>query len=150
MPSAFSLLGSRNTVIKLDTTELDRLVKELPEMEDEIVRSTAFAAMGRMVAHAEASVDTGANMNSIHVKTIDFDGSGVAIAAAKAANPAAGIADFPKPTKHGIAHVGPAMEYSLYLEFGTHKMAAQPFVYPAMEGVEQELATFTKESFTRR
>lgn len=35
--------------------------------------------------------------------------------------------------------VGTNVEYSVYVEFGTSKMAAQPYLFPAAEAVMQEI-----------
>lgn len=35
--------------------------------------------------------------------------------------------------------VGSAVEYSVYVEFGTSKMAAQPYLFPAAEAALQEI-----------
>lgn len=40
--------------------------------------------------------------------------------------------------------VGTNVEYSVYVEFGTYKMAAQPYLRPAVERVSRNLATYFK------
>lgn len=69
-----------------------------------IVRGIAFAVEG--AAKTLAPVDTGALRNSI-TTTVGDNGM--------------------------TAEVGPTVEYAIYQELGTHKMAPRPFLGPAFE-----------------
>jgi HK97 gp10 family phage protein len=120
--------------IRLDTTELDRLARALSLNRDQMVRKIAFEVEG--VAKTLAAVDTAAMRNSIYTVTPNEDGYGAASAAAQAANPKAATAPHPAPGV-GRAHVGPCVEYAEYVELGTSRMAAQPFLVPAVEQVGQ-------------
>jgi HK97 gp10 family phage protein len=120
------------TVIKVDTTVLDRVIRELPNRVEYVGRKMAF----RIEASAKqrAPVDTGALRASIYTATQKF--SGYAGAAAKAKGRA--TEEHPAPSGNVIAVVGPCVEYSEYVEFGTHKMGAQPYLTPAVEEVSKE------------
>jgi len=125
--------------IEIDTRVLDRIIRNHPKKVSELVRKTAFKV--EQNAKMRAAVDTGAMRNSIYVVTPDSDSYTQAAGAAKAANPNAETSPLPQPTGEFTAHVGPAVEYAVYVELGSHKMAAQPFLVPA---VEQERAAWEK------
>ena len=44
------------------------------------------------------------------------------------------------------AEVGTNVEYAIYQEFGTYKMAAHPYLIPAMEESEAEVCDIVKKS----
>lgn len=44
--------------------------------------------------------------------------------------------------------VGTDCEYAIYVECGTHKMAAQPFLYPALENKKEEIVEIIKEEIS--
>jgi len=118
--------------VTLNLDGLERIMAQYPERAKQIVRETAFDAEGNMKVKC-VRIDTGAMRASIHTKAIGFDGSSAAIGAAKEKRPDVVIADFPAPSQEAdkfTAHVGPAVEYAIYHEYGTHKMAASPFVVP--------------------
>lgn len=98
------------SVIKVDTTVLDRIVKEMPDKVEKVGRKMAYMISRRAKMHSP--VDTGALRESIHVKM--------------------------KPWAGVLAIVGPTVEYAEYQEFGTHKMAAHPYLTPAVEEVSEE------------
>jgi HK97 gp10 family phage protein len=120
-----------NTV-RLDTAELDRIMKNLGLNRDGMVRKIAFEVEAQ--AKINAPVDTSAMRNSIYTVTPQQDGYGAASGAALSANPKAATAQHPKPAQ-GVAHVGPCVDYAEYVELGTSRMAAQPFLVPAVEQV---------------
>lgn len=106
--------------VKLDTSGLDALIKTSPEQIDAAVRATAFGVQA--IAQALSPYLTGANKNSIYAKTskgnIGTPGD---------------LGDVLPEAQIGEAYVGPSMEYSYYLEYGTSKMAARPYMTPAAE-----------------
>ena len=106
------------TNIRLDKRELERLCRELDMNTDQVLRSIAFQVEGE--AKNKAPVDTGALKNSLHTEH-------------KGKN------------KYLVAD---AVEYGIYQELGTHKMAAQPFLVPAVESVRKYLADRFKGLFT--
>ena len=118
--------------VTLNLDGLERIMAQYPERAKQIVRQTAFDAEGNMKVKC-IRVDTGAMEASIHTKAAGYDGSAAAIGAAKQLNEDVEISDFPAPTQETdkyTAHVGPAVEYAIYHEYGTHKMSAAPFVVP--------------------
>jgi HK97 gp10 family phage protein len=72
----------------------------------------AGAAVVELRAKDYAPVDTGALMNSIAVDD---------------------------PVTPTAAFIGPSVEYAVHVEFGTVKMAAQPFLRPALDQHEGEI-----------
>jgi HK97 gp10 family phage protein len=96
-----------------------------------LVKTAAFSVEFRAKAHAK--VLTGAMRAAIY--TVTRDGSGYAEAAAEvAATPnvhAEMQSEEPRPEKEMSAVVHAGMNYSVYVEYGTGRMAAQPFMAPA-------------------
>ena len=106
--------------VKLDTSGLDRLIQTAPEQIDKAVRATAFQVQG--IAQMLSPVLTGANRSSIYTKT--SKGTSGTPGAAGDVLPDVGM---------GEAVIGPSMEYSAFLEYGTSKMGARPYLTPAAE-----------------
>lgn len=102
--------------ITLDTKELDRLAQALDANAGRALAALAFQVEG----HAKnfAPVDTGALKNSIQAEQ-----------------------------RGTLAWwVRDGVEYGIYQEFGTYRMAAQPFMIPALERVQRDLpAVFARE-----
>jgi HK97 gp10 family phage protein len=131
MPSA--------VIVKLDTREVDRIAAKLGVNRNAIVRKAAFEIEAQ--AKINAPYDTTAMRNSIYTVTGKDDGYSKASGAAMGKGWTQGgrIVDtspHPKPPE-GSAFVGPCVEYAEFVEYGTSKMAAQPFLTPAAEKVEQ-------------
>lgn len=119
--------------VKLDTKELDRIAKQLNVKREAVGRRMAFQIEKRakeLSPHA-----TGALRNSIYVVTQKQDGYSAAASAAKSANGGVTTSPHPTPTGNVIANVGPCVDYAEYQEFGTSKMAAHPYLTPAVEEI---------------
>lgn len=101
--------------VRIDTSDLDALAARLGASGLRIGAATAAAlrktAYGiERSAKANAPVDTGALRNSI---STSFAGDGRSGAMA--------------------AEIGPTVDYGIYVEFGTSRMAGQPFMGPAYD-----------------
>lgn len=120
-------------VIKLDTKELDKIASQLNIRRDAVGRRMAFQI--EKLAKEMAPKMLGALRNSIYTVTQKHDGYSAASAAAKSANPLVETAPHPTPTGNIIANVGPSVDYAEFQEFGTSKMAAQPYLTPAVEQI---------------
>jgi HK97 gp10 family phage protein len=103
--------------LKLDITILNRITSELRPKASEIIRRTAFTVQGK--AQQLAPVDTGALKNSLHTEIKD-------------------------PL---MAIVADGVEYGIYQELGTYKMAAHPFLTPAIESERQGWEEAWRELF---
>ena len=103
--------------VKLDTTVLDNIMRDLDINTDEAVQSVAYDVEGD--AKIKAPVDTGALKNSIHTEK----------------------------QKSKLYWVADGVNYGVYQELGTYKMAAQPFMGPAVEVVAGRLAEKFKRLF---
>jgi HK97 gp10 family phage protein len=90
-------------------------------------------------AQKRAPRDTSAMSNSIYTVTKKYDGYSSASGAAKQMNPKAETQAHPKPSGNVLANVGPCVNYAEFVEFGTSKMAAQPFLTPAAEIISQKI-----------
>jgi HK97 gp10 family phage protein len=110
--------------VKLDMTGLEQLQRTAPEQIDAAVRATAFGVQA--IAQSLSPVMTGANRASIYTKT------------SKGTSGTPGNAgDVLPEVSQGQAVVGPSMEYSAFLEFGTSRMGARPYLVPAAEQAQR-------------
>jgi len=115
--------------IELDIEGLKSLVAGMEEKVGEGVRETAFLI--ERGAKERVPVDTGALKNSI--QTVVFgQAAGGADALAVTLNPSARILPLPEPENSLMAIVGASVDYAAHVEYGTVRMAAQPFLEPAM------------------
>ena len=121
------------TGFKLDTTVLDRIVRDLGTNEKDVVTDLAFQI--ETDAKMRAPYLTSAMLNSIYVVTKDEDNYSTAANKAKSKNPKVTTNPLPKPTGKTIANVGPCVDYALYVELGTSRKAARPFLVPAVEKI---------------
>lgn len=100
-----------SVTIKLDTRELDRIARGLNTNTRKVIEGLAFEVEAG--AKQLAPVDTGAMRASIFTE-IEQEG----------------------PV---VARVGPSVEYAPYVELGTWKMGARPFLVPALQTVAWKL-----------
>jgi hypothetical protein len=125
--------GFGNTTITVNTKELDRIAAKLGASTDSVVRAMGFEVQGvtRLSIEAQKAIDTGAYWNSIEVSTP----SGAKFR--DAAPPSDVEQDIPTPPDHSVI-VGPTVNYAVYVEFGTYKMAARPSLIPSFEAVAND------------
>lgn len=90
--------------------KLPDIAKQAQPKAEAIIREAAFAVErgAKLRIAGWPAVDTGAMLNSTR-------------------------ATKEKPLLWKIA---PGVEYAIYVEFGTYKMAARPFLFPALEAVK--------------
>lgn len=110
-------------MVDVDKSKLNELRTTLPIRNKKLIKTLAFRV--ESLAKLKSPVDTGANRASIYTATEDNNPGGVE-------------ANLPNPPKD-TAYIGPTMEYSVFLEFGTSRQAAQPFLLPALREVESQL-----------
>ena len=121
------------STFKLDTKELDRIMKVLGKNVEDILTAAAFEIEAS--AKMRAPVDTSALQNSIYTVTKKSDGYSSSKSSARSKNKNVQFERHPKPTGKVIANVGPSVDYAEPQEFGTSKMAAHPYLTPAVEDV---------------
>ncbi|MFA5208298.1 MAG: HK97-gp10 family putative phage morphogenesis protein [Candidatus Paceibacterota bacterium] len=119
----------------IDTKEVDRVMNALGKNRDAIVKIIGFDVESE--AKQRAAVDTSAMRNSTYTETPEGNTFNVADSNAKGANPKVKTIQHPKPDD-GFVNVGPSVNYAEFVEFGTSKQAAQPFLTPAAENVLQK------------
>lgn len=98
--------------VTVDTKGLDKLVKGLEPELVKVVQIAAFNVERR--SKDLVPVDTGATKNSIAAR---FSRGGLE------------------------AEIGPTTEYAPFIEFGTTRMAARPFMTPALEAERKPFIT---------
>ena len=109
MPSVSMGIGGQFGSVRLDMTELEDLIKTSPGKVSKVVRATGIEVAGKASRKAPVG-ETGYLHNSIHSEM---------------------EAEF-------TADVYVDAEYGIYVEFGTYKMAAQPYLVPAVEETAAE------------
>ena len=108
--------------VSVDTTKLNEIIAKLPANRDKIVKAVAFEVLRE--AQQKAPVDTGALRANADVNT--------------------------KYAGDGIVNVEFHQEYAPYVELGTYKMAARPFLTPAVEAGEKKLVSLIKEGLIEK
>lgn len=103
--------------VRLDVGPLKKLKDEMRPKAATIVKRTAFAVEGR--AKINAPVLTGALRNSLHAEPVN---------------------DLTWKVADGVL-------YGVFQEFGTSRMAAHPFLTPAIESQRQAFLDAMKELF---
>ena len=137
--------GKTSKVI-MDTRPLDNLMKKSPEKADRAVRKTAFAV--EKDAKIFSAVDTSAMRSSIHTVTSSSSNAPDNLARASALRPGVVLGEAPTPQKLGVARVGVGVAYGIFVEFGTYRTRAQPFMVPAVEMHERTMVlNIIKEVF---
>jgi HK97 gp10 family phage protein len=132
-------MARNSTIVELDTRKLNALIRKIPGNVADAVAATAFAIERQ--AKINAPVDTGALRNSIYSRVGKSGGNHTEAAASVAsARPGTQMGVLPEPENATTAYVGPGVEYAVYVELGTSKRGAQPFLLPAVRAVESSLA----------
>jgi len=116
--------------IEVDTSGINRILRELGPNATRALKKAAFMIESR--AKQKAPVDTGALRNSIYTRI----GKGADITTVGIE----GRTPLPEPDGDLVAHIGPSVHYAVYVEMGTHRMSAQPYLLPAVRETEAELA----------
>lgn len=115
-----------NFTVTLDKSKLDNLIRNAPETAKDFLDATAFQgeAIVKLSFGTSPSspgeppgVDTGALRSSIHVEEPD---------------------DF-------VRLIAAGTEYAPYLELGTTKMAARPFMLPMVAELEAQIADIWRQ-----
>lgn len=97
--------------VKLDLSKLEALAQSSPELVDQAVAKIAEDGLAQ--AQTRCPVDTGNLKNSLHVEP---------------------------PKQLGQRRISDGTEYGIYVELGTTRMAARPFLLPAVLAAVQGLA----------
>lgn len=116
-----------NYLVKLDNTRLNNIINNADSNTENFIKSVGFSIEAR--AKMKAPVDTGALRNSIYTDTRNTSNI-----------PTEKDYDLPRGSRTKI-YVGPTMEYAIYVEFGTSRQSAQPYLIPAVEEVASQLNT---------
>lgn len=121
---------------ELHLERLEDKLKRTPTEMDRIVTQTAFRIENR--AKQGTPLITGALRNSGYTKTVKNNGASKARADALAKNPKVEFSQEPAKPEIGQAIVGFAVEYAVYVELGTSRKAARPFLLPAVKAERQK------------
>ena len=111
-----------SATMTIDKRKMDAILKAFDGNVSRAVRTIAFSVEGK--AKIKCPVDTGALRSSIIVRT--YEG--------------AGGEELPAPADGATAYVGPTMGYGIYVELGTKRSRAQPYLVPAVRETEREIA----------
>lgn len=116
---------------EIDTERLNRILNRLPENRRAAVRAVAFSIQRK--AQPRTRLDTGALRSSIYVRV----GRGATPLPAVEGDPVR--VELPQPADDDTAHVGPSVDYGIWQELGTERMAAQPYLGPAVAEAADEM-----------
>lgn len=132
--TAHFLFSSMNKV-KVDTRKLDQILRTVDEKTLAVVATIG----GDVVEEAKslAPVDQGDLRDSIYMRTPTENQR-------PNVNAESGNFDLPAPKDKASVTVGPSVMHGIYQEFGTNKMAAQPFMAPAAANVQQRRGQYNK------
>jgi len=122
----------RLTIEELTLTDdrLRNLPRRFRAAGQRLVRRTALDVERRAKVHAP--VDTGFLRNSIYTVTAESSGYAEAWRIAKEIAPRVFLEEMVRPSElSALVMVG--AEYGAFVEFGTARMAAQPYLRPAVE-----------------
>lgn len=123
--------------MKLDTTKLDSILKNLDKNLDEACGAVGFAVEGK--AKTLAPIETGALRSSIYTRTKKEDRYGEIVSSVASARPNAETESLPEPSGNVRATVGAVVEYAEYVEFGGANRCAKPYMTPAVEDTSQKM-----------
>lgn len=101
-----------------------------------VVDKTAYETGLIVEGHAKAfaAVDTGRLRGSITVQAADGQGT-------QTEAPATARDQIGKPNAEGEVYVGTAVDYAPYVEYGTMRSSAQPFLRPALDLARGQVLT---------
>lgn len=120
--------------IEVDTSGINRILDNLGPNAERALKRAAFQIESR--AKQKAPVDTGALRSSIYTRI----GRGP-----DTSTVGADRTPLPEPGGDLVAHIGPSVHYGIYVEMGTHRAAAQPYLLPAVRETEAELAEIFRD-----
>lgn len=112
---------------------LPEIAAKIDDVAGKVVRKSAFDIQA--AAQATAPVDTGFLKNSIYVVMRDV--STYSTVQAPEADQAL-LPEVDKPAESTTAFIAVAANYGLYVEYGTSRAAAQPYLTPAVELVKPQ------------
>jgi len=129
--------------VEIDTTRMDRIIRNLDGNVADNVRAIAFNIEGK--SKVNAPIDTGALRASHYTNT--YDGAkqnGSSTSEAQIANTVSGMneAEFvplPQPANDHEAYVGPSVNYAIDVHYGTTRMTGRAFLADAVAAAENEL-----------
>lgn len=113
------------------------IIAAMPDLVGDIVRKTAFDVQA--TAAANAKVVTGFLKSSIYVVTDKTSSYGQNVV-----DGAPGSYLLPPvepPTDSYTAFIAVGANYGIFVEYGTYKMAAQPYLTPAADTISQSFAS---------
>lgn len=156
-------------VVEVDTSGFENFSMQLPIEIEQAVRRGAFFVQSQ--ASILAPVDTGALRASIYTETFSASARASALATARSLWAArhltivegeseearnvrtallAPVAPAPDPPQSPFeAVVAAGMEYAVYLEYGTSRMAARPYFQPAIAAAKPVFEAMVAEAMRR-
>jgi hypothetical protein len=116
------------TIIGLDTAKLEALIRDTPGMVDEILASAANEILGDIVSSFNTSPPGRAykRRTVVHVASVANYPPNVDTDALRASMKV-------RRVRRGVYHVEDGVEYGIYLEDGTERIEARPFVRPVFD-----------------
>lgn len=145
-----------NTRVEVDTTVLDRILRQLDGNVDKGVRSLAFSVEARAKAQIRLmrAIDTGALLNSVYTRTKKGAYSEGAAASEQAVHarvralrPGVELEQLPIPRQHE-AFVGPSVRYAISVHYGDTRRSGRPYLQQAVNDIGREMEQHFRDVVT--
>ena len=146
-----------NPHVKVDTSVIDRILRNLDGNTSEAVRAVAFSveAKAKEQIRVLRAIDTGAMLNSVYTRTAKsaYSGGrassdGAVAARVKALNKDAKIEELPIPRGEHEAFVGPSVEYAIAVHYGDNRRSGRPYLQNAVNDVGRDMERHFRDVVT--
>lgn len=142
---------AKRKYVRIVFNNIPEIVEEVQEVLQRGIREMAIEVQARAMQNVRSvdAIDTGNLVNSIYVRWEGKDTRPSAlVVGGRFYSEKQGtfievdnqnLAEEPKPVGKFKAYVGVAANYGMYVEYGTYKMAARPFLTPAGSSVAKDV-----------
>lgn len=121
--------------VRVDTRRLDAILRKVDGNTLKVVEDIGAAVVEE--AKRLAPVEEGDLRDSIYMRTPAENNR-------PSVDAESGNFDLPAPVDEMSVTVGPSVMHGIYQEFGTSKMAAQPYMAPAAAKVKQAIGNYNR------
>lgn len=137
-----------NPNVIVDTTVMNRILRNLKGNTADAVRAVAFSVEGKAKEQIKSlnAIDTGAMLNSVYTRTFKSAHSegrasseGAIASRVKALNKDAVMESLPIPRGEHEAFVGPSVEYAISVHYGDARRSGRPYLQNAVNDIGRDM-----------